>query len=379
MEIVDALAKIRKDFPLIDNAKDVYLDNAATTQKPYSVLEATQDFYLSHNANVHRAAHSLSADATNLFEGSRLNVQQFINANSSNEVIWTRGTTESINIIAQCYAVSQLQPDDEILITHMEHHSNIVPWQFAASRTGAKIVAVNVTDNGLLDLDDFYQKLNNRTKIVSLAHISNATGVLNPVEEVIAASHDIGAIVVLDGAQAIAHEIVDVQQLDCDFYAFSGHKMYAPTGIGVLYGKSSLLEQMPPWQGGGEMIETVSIEKSTFNVLPYKFEAGTPNISGAIGLSAAIDYLATLDRAMLKQHEQSLLQVATSDLLQIDGIRIIGDTSQKTSIISFVMNGMHPQDVGTLLDQQSVAVRTGHHCTQPLMHHLGLPGTVRAS
>ncbi len=379
MGAVEHCMKLRKHFPLIRDSDQIYLDSAATTQKPVQVLDAVRDYYNAHNANVHRAAHALSEDATNRFENARNAVAGFINAGSSSEIIWTRGTTEAINLVANSYAGSHLKAGDEILITHMEHHSNIVPWQLIAQRTGAIIKAVKVHKNASLDMDDFYRKLGKRTKLVALVHISNATGIINPVEEVIAAAHRTGAVVLLDGAQAVAHQAVDVQALDCDFYAFSGHKMYAPTGIGVLYAKSALLENMPPWQGGGEMIESVSIEKSSYNILPYKFEAGTPNIGGAIGISAAIDFLQQHDRSAIADHEQQLLKLCTSGLKQIEGVHVIGDVENKTSIVSFVMDGLHPQDIGTLLDQQGIAVRTGHHCAQPLMHKLGLPGTVRAS
>ena len=379
MGTVKPVIDLVEDFPLIHKSSDVYLDSAATTQKPSQVLDAVQNYYEAHNANVHRAAHSLSEDATTRFENARCQVAKFINANSTREIIWTRGTTEAINLVASSYAAAKLGPGDEILISQMEHHSNIVPWQFAAQKTGAVVRAVNVLPDASLDMQDFYGKLSKRTKLVALVHVSNATGIINPVKEVIDAAHAIGAVVFLDGAQSVAHENVDVQALDCDFYAFSGHKMYAPTGIGILYGKSDLLESMPPWQGGGEMIENVSIEKTTFNSLPYKFEAGTPNISGAIGLSAAISYLCSQDRVAIAEHERYLLNKCTAALRQIEGVRIIGDVENKASIVSFVMDGMHPQDIGTLLDQQGVAVRTGHHCAQPLMQHLGLPGTVRAS
>jgi len=379
MGTIDSSVNLSENFPLIRNSDNVYLDSAATTQKPTAVLDAIRDYYEAHNANVHRAAHSFSEDATTRFENARKQVADFINAASTREIIWTRGTTESINLVANSYAASRFGKGDEILISQMEHHSNIVPWQLAAQRSGAKVRAVNVLPDATLDMQDFYKKLSKRTRLVALVHVSNATGVINPVQEVITAAHAVGAVVLLDGAQAVAHEAVDVQALDCDFYAFSGHKMYAPTGIGVLYGKSDLLESMPPWQGGGEMIENVTIEKTTFNTLPYKFEAGTPYISGAIGTSAAISYLGQQDRTVIAAHEKSLLDECTSALRQIEGVRVIGDVKSKTSIVSFVMDGMHPQDIGTLLDQQGIAVRTGHHCAQPLMHHLGLPGTVRAS
>ena len=298
---------------------------------------------------------------------------------STAEVIWTRGTTEAINLVAHSYAGEVLGPGDEILITELEHHSNIVPWQLAAQRSGARVVACGVTDEGELDLVDFERKLGERTRIVAFGHVSNALGTINPVRKLIEQAHDAGAVTVLDGAQAMAHLPVDVQALDCDFYAFSGHKMFGPTGIGVLYGREALLEAMPPWQSGGEMIEVVSIDHTTFNALPFKFEAGTPNIAGAIGLAAAIDYLNAIDADDLATHEARLLALTTSGLAQVEGVRLVGTAAEKTGVVSFLVEGAHPQDVGTLLDQQGIAVRAGHHCAMPLMQRLGIPGTVRAS
>ena len=368
------------DFPLIDRSQElVYLDNAATTQKPAQVLNAVRNYYEQHNANVHRAAHRLSDEATRAFETARETVARRINARSSKEVIWTRGTTEAINLVAAAYAPSVLGTGDNVLITQMEHHSNIVPWQLACERAGAKLQAVEVSPDGELDLDDFAAKLGERTKIVAIGHVSNALGTVNDIAALTAQAHGVGATVVVDGAQAMPHLDVDVQALGCDFYAFSGHKMYGPTGIGALYGREELLSAMPPWQSGGEMIERVRIEATTYAALPFKFEAGTPNIAGALGLAAAIDYLDALDTSALQRHETDLLNYATSSLQQVDGISIVGNAAQKGPVLSFLLKGTHPHDVGALLDQQGVAVRTGHHCAMPLMDALGIPGTVRAS
>ena len=372
----------RADFPIFHEEPGkpglVYLDNAATTQKPRSVIDALSDYYRTSNANVHRAAHALSARATQQFEAARETVRGFVNAESSDEIIFTRGTTESINLIANVYR-GHLLPDDEILISHLEHHSNIVPWQMLAAATGARVIACNVTASGELDIEDFDRLLGDRTRIVAIGHVSNALGTVNPIEEIIARAHAVDAIVVVDGAQAVAHMSVDMQALDCDFYAFSGHKLYGPTGIGVLYGRRNLLEMLPPWQGGGEMIEHVTIEHSTYNRLPYKFEAGTPHIAGAIGLAAAIDYLAGHDWQVLEAEEQQLLNLCLSELQQMPQVQLVGEPERRTGVISFLVEGSHPHDIGTLMDQQGVAVRTGHHCTMPLMQHFGIPGTVRAS
>jgi len=379
--ITDVTA-LRADFPLLGQKVAggalVYLDSAATSQKPNAVIEAVRDYYRNDNANVHRAAHQLSDRATALFEGARDKVQRFIRARSNSEIIWTRGTTEAVNLVAQSWG-SRLGTGDEILVTEMEHHSNLVPWQLAAARTGAELRAVRVTEVGELDLDDFESKLSERTRLVALGHVSNALGTINPIHAMIEAAHAAGAVVLIDGAQAAPHLPIDVVALDCDFYAFSGHKMFGPTGIGVLYGKEELLESMPPWQGGGEMIETVTLEETTWNRLPFKFEAGTPHIAGAIGLGAAIDYLAAIDRPALEAHEARLLRLATDRLNQTEGIRVIGTSRQKTAIVSFLLGESHPHDVGTLLDQQGIAVRSGHHCAMPLMQRLAVPGTVRAS
>jgi SufS family cysteine desulfurase len=373
---------IRADFPILDSrvndAPLVYLDNAATTQKPRAVIDAIADYYLADNANVHRAAHALSDRATRSFEASRESVRQLLNAEHTREIIFTRGTTESINLVANGIA-GLFAPGDEILISHLEHHANIVPWQMLASRTGARLRACNITDSGDIDLEDFRAQLSARTRLVAIGHVSNALGTVNPVHEITRLARAAGALVLIDGAQAVAHFTVDVQTLDCDFYAFSAHKLFGPTGVGVLYGKSALLEAMPPWQGGGEMIEHVTIEHSTYQGPPYRFEAGTPNIAGVIGLGAAIRYVQSLPRAELLAHEQTLVSDALAGLKRIPGVRIVGEPRERVSVISFLIADSHPHDVGTLLDQQGIAVRTGHHCTMPLMQRLGLPGTVRAS
>jgi len=376
------MRSIRGDFPILEREHDgrplIYLDNAATTQKPHAVIDAVAEYYRLHNANVHRAAYLLAEEATNLLEEARTLAQHFINAEHPQEIVFTRGTTEAINLIANVLS-DHLAPGDEILLTEMEHHSNIVPWQMLAQRTGASIKAVQVTHDGDLDLADFHSKLRPATKVFACNHVSNALGTINPVEELIAAARGVNALTVIDGAQAALHQTVDVQALNCDFYAFSGHKMYAPTGIGVLYGKLALLDELPPWQGGGEMIDRVSIESSTYQKPPYKYEAGTPNIAGAVGLGAAIKYLNALPRQQLIDAEDLLIRNCIGRLKQIPGVSLVGEPAQRSAVISFLLEGSHPHDVGTLLDQQGVAVRTGHHCTMPLMDALGLPGTVRAS
>ena len=370
----------RDDFPLVAERDDVvYLDNAATTQKPQRVLDALRCYYQSSNANVHRGAHRLSDEATRAFEAARDTVAKRINARSRKEVIWTRGATEALNLVACCYAPMVLGDGDNVVVTEMEHHSNLVPWQVACSRQGAGLRAVRVLGNGELDDADFRAKLDERTKIVAVGHVSNALGSVNDLAAIVAAAKDAGAAVVVDGAQAVAHLEVDVQAIDCDFYAFSGHKMYAPTGIGVLYGREDLLAAMPPWQTGGEMIERVRLDATTYAALPFKFEAGTPHIAGAVGLAAAVDYLNGLDFAAMQAHEADLLSYANASLGQIEGLSIVGTAARKGPVLSFLIAGAHPHDVGTLLDQQGVAVRTGHHCAMPLMDALGIPGTVRAS
>jgi cysteine desulfurase/selenocysteine lyase len=377
------IEQIRADFPILQqqvNGKPlIYLDNGATTQKPQVVIDAIADYYRTTNSNVHRGAHTLSDQATQMFEDARITMQKFLNAEKSEEIIWTRGTTDSINLIAQTWVRSNIKAGDEIIISGMEHHSNIVPWQMVCEQTGAILKVIPVLEDGTLDYDGYLKLLSDKTKFVAVVHVSNALGTVNPVEDIIREAQKVGAKTLLDGAQAIAHWDIDVQALDCDFYAFSGHKLFGPTGLGVLYGKEALLNAMPPYQGGGEMILHVSFEKTTYNVLPYKFEAGTPNIAGAIGMAAAVDYVNGLDRIALAKHEDALLARANELATKTDGIRIIGTSKNKVSVLSFLIDGTHPHDVGTLLDQQGIAVRTGHHCTMPLMDQFGIPGTVRAS
>ncbi|MEQ8483510.1 MAG: SufS family cysteine desulfurase [Pseudomonadales bacterium] len=373
---------IRQDFPILtrgpDEAPLVYLDSAATTQKPRCVIQALVDYYEQDNANVHRAAHALAERATQQFEAARARIAAFIGAAEPAEVIFTRGTTESINLVANALS-DRIGAGDEILITVLEHHANIVPWQMLCQRTGARLVACDVTDQGDIDLEDFHRRLGPRTAMVAFGHVSNALGTINPVADLVRAARDAGALTLVDGAQAVAHLPVDVQALGCDFYAFSGHKLFGPMGIGVLYGRRALLESLPPWQGGGEMIERVTIESSTYQGLPYRFEAGTPNVAGAIGLGAAVDYLQNLPREALLRQEDDLVRRAVSHLRQMPGVRLIGEPGQRLSVVSFLVDGAHPNDVGTLLDQQGVAVRSGHHCAMPLMQRLGIPGTVRAA
>jgi cysteine desulfurase/selenocysteine lyase len=374
---------IRKDFPILSEEVYgkalVYFDNGATSQKPKQVVEAIEQYYYSQNANVHRGAHYLSQLATEAFENARLKVSQFIGAKDSDGVIFTKGTTDSINLVAQSWGRKNLQKGDEVLISGMEHHSNIVPWQMICQERGALLKIIPVLEDGSLDLDSFKQLCTSKTKMLAICHISNTLGTINPVKELINYAHSKGAYVLLDGAQAAPHLNIDVSELDCDFYALSGHKMFAPTGIGILYGKKEILDAMPPYQGGGEMIKEVSFEGSTYADLPYKFEAGTPNIAGAVGLGAAIDYLNKLDKEEIEKHERSLLEYATKELLAINGLRIYGTAAKKTSVISFLVDGYHPFDIGTLIDKMGIAVRTGHHCTQPLMNRFCIPGTVRAS
>lgn len=375
------VASLRAQFPILSQTirgkSLVYLDNGATTQKPEAVIQAVDAYYRECNSNVHRGAHYLSDEATARFENARQSVADFLNA-SREEIIWTRGTTESINLVASCYGAS-LKAGDEVVISTLEHHSNIVPWQMACERSGATLKVIPLQADGNLDLAAYRALLNERTRIVAVTQVSNALGTVNPVAEMIRDAKAVGAVTLLDGAQAVSHFSVDVRALDCDFYAFSGHKLFGPTGIGVLYGRKALLEAMPPWLGGGEMIETVSFERSTWNRLPYKFEAGTPNIAGAVGLGAAIDWLQAQDRTALAAHEAALLRDATTRAEAFDGMRLIGTAPGKVAVMSFLLDGAHPHDVGQLLDQQGVAVRTGHHCTMPLMDCLGIPGTVRAS
>lgn len=373
---------VRRDFPILSqqvNGKPlVYLDNGASSQRPEVVLQAMDSYYREMHSNVHRGAHTLADRATTAFEGARKKVQQFLNAPSAREIIWTRGTTEAINLVANGLA-PLLKPGDEILLSQMEHHANIVPWQMLAERTGAKVVPIDVTPEGELDMDSFHSLLSERTRILAITHVSNALGTVNPVADMVAKAKAQGVVTLVDGAQAVAHFQPDVQALDCDFYVFSAHKLFGPTGIGVLYGKAELLEAMPPWQGGGEMIERVSFSGTTYNTLPYKFEAGTPAIAEAVGLGAAIDYLATLDRDAMEAAEGALLQRANELVASVPGMTVIGTARHKVPLISFKIDGLHPSDIGTLLDQQGIAIRTGHHCAMPLMEYYGLPGTARAS
>jgi cysteine desulfurase/selenocysteine lyase len=374
---------IRRDFPILHQIIHghplVYLDNASTTQKPSSVMQAEMHFYQTMNANVHRGLHTLSDYATQAYEGAREKVRQFINAQSSKEIVFVRGTTEAINLVAASFSQMNIQQGDEILISALEHHANIVPWQFVCEQKGAQLRIIPVLDNGELDLTAYASLINERTKLVALIHASNAIGTVNPIRIMIEIAHRQGVPVLIDGAQAIAHEKIDVQALGCDFYVFSGHKLYGPTGIGILYAKQALLKAMPPYHGGGEMISQVTFAKSTYNDLPYKFEAGTPNIAGAVGLGAAIDYLNDLDFSQINHYEQQLLAYATAQLQSIEGLRIIGEAANKTPVISFVLDSIHPHDIGTILDQQGIAVRAGHHCAMPLMERFGVPATVRAS
>ncbi|MEY8204854.1 MAG: cysteine desulfurase [Bermanella sp.] len=375
--------KIREDFPILDQMVHdnplVYLDNGATTQKPLAVIEALENYYRKDNSNVHRGAHVLSDRATIAFEEARKSVQTFLNSAHSEEIIWTRGTTESINIVAQSFGQAFIKKGDEIMVSAMEHHANIVPWQMLCERTGAKLSVIPVSDAGELDMTAFAAMLNPRVKMVSVVHVSNALGTVNPVAQIIKQAHAVGAKVLIDGAQAVAHFTVDVQALDADFYVFSGHKVFGPTGIGCLYGKKELLDSMPPVQGGGEMIERVSFAGSSYQGLPFKFEAGTPNICGAIGLGAALKYLMALDRSALSAYEDDLLSYAHERAAQCDGMRVIGTAKDKAGVLSFLIDGTHPADIGMLLDQQGIAVRTGHHCAMPIMDQLAIPGTARAS
>ena len=377
------VAARRAEFPLLTQSVHgqplVYLDNAATTQKPLAVIEAIDAYYRQINSNVHRGAHQLADRATTAFEEARVLVAGFINSPAPEQLIFTRGTTESINIVAQCHLRPMLREGDEILVSGLAHHSNIVPWQMVAEACGARVVPIPVLDTAELDMAAFRRLLGSRTRMVALEHVSNAMGTVHPVAEIIALAHAAGAAVLLDGAQSVAHLDVDVQALDADFYAFSGHKMYGPTGIGGLYGKRALLEAMPPWQGGGEMIETVSFERTTYAGLPYRFEAGTPHIAGAVGLGAAVRYLSGLDRAAMAAHEDAVLAHALELSQEMPGFKLIGRAAHKIAVLSFLLEGGHPHDVGTLLDRQGVAVRTGHHCAQPAMARFGIPGTVRAS
>jgi cysteine desulfurase/selenocysteine lyase len=370
-------------FPIlqreVNGHKLVYLDNAASAQKPKQVLKAIENYYFNEHSNVHRGVHYLSQLATDSYEGARERMRKYINASSTKEIIFTKGCTDGINLVSSAFAKAHLNEGDEILITEMEHHSNIVPWQMACADKGAKLVVANVNADGSLDMDDFKSKLSERTKLVSVVHISNALGTINPAKEIVIEAKKHGAYTLIDGAQSAPHGGIDVQDIDCDFYVFSGHKMYGPTGSGILYGKESVLENMPPYQGGGEMIKTVTFEKTTYNELPFKYEAGTPNMAAAIGLAAAADFMEDFGIDKISEIEDGLLTYATERLLEIDGLRIIGTAPQKASVVSFVVEGTHPSDIGAIIDKLGIAVRTGHHCTQPLMDKFGLPGTCRAS
>jgi cysteine desulfurase/selenocysteine lyase len=375
--------RVRRDFPILASAVNghplVYLDSAASSQRPLAVLRAVDEYERHSHANVHRGVHALSQAATSAFEGARERVRRFLNAQSAREIVFTRGTTEAINLVAQSWARSTLRPGDEILITALEHHANIVPWQMVCAQTGCTLKVAPINRRGELLFEEFLALLGPRTRLVAVAHVSNALGTVLPVKRIIDAAHGAGALVLIDGAQAVPHQRVDVRALGADFYTFSGHKLYGPTGIGVLYGREELLHAMPPWQGGGEMILTVSFEKTTYNELPWKFEAGTPNISGAVGLAAAMDYLESLGIEAVAAHEKQLLEVATAALERIPGLELVGTAAHKAAVVSFIMQGIHPHDLGTVLDAEGIAIRTGHHCAMPVMTFLGLPGTARAS
>ncbi|WP_277638610.1 aminotransferase class V-fold PLP-dependent enzyme [Bacteroides graminisolvens] len=377
------ITKIRADFPILSREVYgkplIYFDNGATTQKPRCVVDAIVDEYYSVNANVHRGVHFLSQQATELHEGSRETVRRFINARTSAEVIFTRGTTEAINLLAFSFGEEFMKEGDEVIISTMEHHSNIVPWQLLAARKGISIKVIPMNDRGELQLDEYEKLFSDRTRIVSIAHISNVLGTINPVKEMIAAAHAHGVPVLVDGAQSIPHMQVDVQDLDVDFFAFSGHKVYGPTGVGVLYGKEEWLDKLPPYQGGGEMIQSVSFEKTTFNELPFKFEAGTPDYIGTTGLAKALDYVSAIGLEQIAAHEHELTTYAMQRLGEIEGMRFLGEAAHKSSVVSFLVGNIHPFDMGTLLDRLGIAVRTGHHCAEPLMRRLGIEGTVRAS
>lgn len=375
--------RIRSDFPILrQRVHDhplVYLDNAATAQKPAAVIEAVDSFYRTYNANIHRGVHHLSMLGTQAYEEARLRIARFLNAPDWRDIVFVRGCTEAINLIAQSFGRSTLKAGDEVVISHLEHHSNIVPWQILCQQTGAVLKVVPISDRGEFLFDEYEKILGPRTRIVSVAHVSNALGTVLPVKPIIDAAHRVDAKVVIDGAQAVPHEAVDVQALDCDFYAFSGHKLYGPTGIGALYGKRELLQVMPPYQGGGDMIQSVTFEKTTYNELPYKFEAGTPHIAGAIGLGAAIDYVQSIGLDAIAAYERELLEYATQALQAIQGLRLIGTAPHKAAVLSFVLEGVHAHDVGTILDRQGIAIRTGHHCAQPVMDRFNVPATARAS
>ena len=375
--------KIREDFPILHqeiNGKPlVYLDNAATSQKPKSVIDTIEKYYRGYNSNIHRGVHTLSENATEAYESARIKVRDFIHANSTKEIVFVRGATEAINLVAQSFGRNTLGSDDEIIITELEHHANIVPWQLLSQQTGAKLKYVPINDNGELVESEYKKLLNEKTRIVAVGHISNALGTINPIENMINLAHEYGAKVLIDGAQATSHTSVDVKKLDCDFYVFSGHKLFGPTGIGVLYGKEDLLEKMPPYQGGGDMIKMVTMKETQYNELPHKFEAGTPNISGVIRLGAAIDYVNKIGLENIGNHEKQLLDYANQMASEITGLKFIGTAKNKTSILSFTLDGIHPHDVGTILNNEGIAIRTGHHCAMPVMEYFQIPATSRAS
>ena len=374
---------IRQQFPVLDQQVYgkplVYFDNAATTQKPLCVIERERDYYLNENCNIHRGVHYLSQKATEAYENARITVARFINASEAHEIVFTRGTTESLNLLATSFEHLFIEEGDKVMVTAMEHHSNLVPWQQMILRHHGELLVVPMDENGVLDLNAYQDLLKKQPKVVSIAHISNTLGTINPVKEMITMAHQYGIPVVIDGAQSMAHLPIDVQDMDCDFYVFSGHKMYAPMGIGGLYGKTEWLEKMPPYQFGGEMVDTVSFEKTTFNKLPFKFEAGTPNVGAALGLETAVKFIESLDRKAVAEHEDLLLKTATEKLAQIEGMRFIGQAPQRSGLVSFVIDGIHPYDLGTIVDKMGVAVRTGHHCAEPVMTRFNIPGTVRAS
>ena len=377
------VARVREDFPVLAERVHgkplAYLDNAATAQKPRAVLHRLARYYETENSNIHRGVHRLSEKATQAYEDARGTLRRFVNAAEDREIVFVRGATEAINLVARCYGGARLQAGDEVVVSAMEHHSNIVPWQIVCREKGASLRVVPIDDRGDMVLEEYHRLLGPRTRMVALPHVSNALGTVNPVRELVRAAHGVGAPVLIDGAQGAPHAVVDVQDLDCDFYAFSGHKLYGPTGVGVLYGKADLLEAMPPYQGGGDMILSVSFEKTEYNVLPYKFEAGTPHIAGVVGLGAAVDYLDALGLDAVAAHEDRLLTYAVERLTRTPGVRFIGTPKRRASLVSFVLDGVHAHDVGTILDREGVAVRTGHHCAMPVMERYGVPATVRAS
>jgi cysteine desulfurase/selenocysteine lyase len=377
------VARIRQDFPILSRQVRgkplVYLDNGASAQRPRAVIEAEREYAERHHSNVHRGVHTLSQEATDLFEGAREKVRRFVNAASTREIVFVRGTTEAINLVAQSWGGANLGAGDEVVITWLEHHANIVPWQMACERAGATLRVVPIDRRGVVDFDAYLSMLGPKTRMVAVAHVSNALGTVLPVQEIVAAARERGIATLVDGAQAVPHQRVDVRELGCDFYAFSGHKLYGPTGIGVLYGREALLQKMPPWQGGGDMILTVSFDRTTYNTLPYRFEAGTPHISGAIGLGAAIDYVEDIGLERIAAWEHQLLDYATDRLSSVPGLQLIGTAPGKASLVSFVLDGVHPHDLGTILDAEGVAIRTGHHCAMPVMDFFDVPATARAS